>query len=343
VSAPQGPQEPQGRTLAQRLEAAPHLFDPDMARHVRETLPDMAPENLAAEVVSNPTNRFEPVQLTRDDSRAGDRRIAGNYLGLVGPVAALPSNYTHAAIAERKRRSASFFDFLELFAAELRLMFIDAHRKYRLPSLFQLYRTGQENRITSAVFALMGFATPKLRSKLTIHEELPLYYAGFFSDQRRTAVNLELMVNDFLGLPVEVIQFQKRRLPIPEDEQTRLGNDFGANAVLGQTAVGGASYLDRSSAVRVRIGPVDYAQYLSLMPDRKLYPQLTELIRLYCGPSISFDLQVVLSKDAIPQTRLDARSPVGRLGWDTWAIQSRASKDSEDTVFDPDLIAAVTR
>ncbi len=334
------------RTLAERFAAEPHLFDPDMARHVRDTLgslPGEPPGEIAANPLSNPTNSFRPLALGTDDSRAGAGRVSANYLGMIGPVSALPASYTHAAIAERKRRSSSFFDFLELFATELRSMFVDAHRKYRLPSLFQLYRSGGENRITSAIFALMGFGTERLRKKLTIHRELPLYYAGYFSDQRRTAVCLELMLNDFLGLPAQIVQFQQRRLPIPEDEQTRLGERHGGNAIIGQTAVAGASYMDRSSAIRVRIGPVDYARYLSLMPDRRLYPQLVELIRLYCGPSISFDLQIVLKKEAIPQTRLDARSPVGRLGWDTWALQSTAAKDSEDTVFDPDFIAAIAR
>jgi type VI secretion system protein ImpH len=332
------------RTLAERLYDAPHLFDPDMARHVQDTLKDVAaePDVPSADTISNPTNRFQPNELILDNSRAGSGRIAANYMGMVGPVAALPAHYTHAAIAERKRRSASLFEFLELFATELRKLFIDAHRKYRLPSLFQLYQAESGNRITSAVYALMGFGTEKLREKLTIDKEITLYYAGYFSDQRRTAVSLQLLLDDFLGLPVRVVQFQKRRLPIAEDEQSRLGQNLGANAVLGQTAVAGASYLDRCSAIRVAIGPVGYAAYLALMPDRALYPQLVELIRLYCGPSIAFDIQIILRKEAIPQTRLDTRSPVGRLGWDTWALQGKATNDSDDTIFDPDLVKART-
>lgn len=329
---------PRGSSLAERLDAAPEKFDPDIARHVRDTLLEDAPENLRAGEMSNPTNRFQPTMFVRDDTRAGANRIAANYLGLIGPVAALPSSYTDASIAERKRRSSSLFDFFELFARQLRDMFVDAHRKYRLPSLFQLYRTGKGNRITSSVFSLMGFSSTAMRSKLKLHEEIPLYYAGFFANQRRTAVNLELMLQDFLGLPVSIQQFQLRRLPIAEDEQTRLG--FDVNAILGQTAVAGSTALDRTSAIRVRIGPVNYIRYLSLMPDRPLYPQLVELIRLYCGPSLSFDLQVVLAKADIPQAKLDATSPVGRLGWDMWVREQTAAKDSDETVFDPDILAS---
>lgn len=330
------------KSLAERFDEAPERFDPDMAHHILATLPNGAPVNLQVGEISNPTNRFQPTLFSKDRSRAGANRIAANYLGLIGPVAALPASYTDAAIAERKRRSSSLFDFFELFAGELREMFVDAHRKYRLPSLFQLYRTGSQNRITSAVFALIGFAQPKMRERLKVHEEVPLYYAGFFANQRRTAINLQLMLQDFLGLPVEIRQFQSRRLPIAEDEQTRLGMRLDENAMLGRSAVAGATSLNRTSAIRVRIGPVDYPRYLSLMPDRPLYPQLVELIRLYCGPSLNFDLQIILSKSEVPQTRLDAKSPVGRLGWDTWALQGKANEDSEDTIFDPDIVSART-
>lgn len=329
-----------GRRLAERFDSAPHLFDPDVARRVRDTLPDGSQPNLAAGDISHPTNRFQPTALNKDGTRAGAGRIAANYLGLIGPVGALPSSYTDAAIAERKRRSSSFFDFLEIFAAELREMFVDAHRKYRLPSLFQLYRTRAENRITSSIFALMGFATPRARAKLAVNEEIPLYYAGFFANQRRTATHLELMLRNFLDLPVVVRQFQARRLLIAEDEQTRMGLGFDLNAVLGRTAVAGMSAIDRTSAIRIRIGPVDYGRYLALMPDRALYPQLVELIRLYCGPSIAFDIQIVLAKSDVPQTRLDIRSTVGRLGWDTWILQGAATGDSDDTIFDPDAVNA---
>lgn len=323
-----------GKSLGARADAEPHLFDPDILKLVQDTLPagQLVPE------ISNPTNLFTPTRFVKDESRAGAGRIAANYMGLIGPIPALPANYTHAAIIERKRRSASLFDFLELFAQELRVFFVTAHRKYRLPSLFQLYRVGAENKITAAIYSLMGFATKRHRDALRLHEEVPLYYAGYFADQRRPAICLELMLNDFLGLPVKVHQFHLRRLGISEDEQTRLGGIGTENSILGKTAVAGATCLNRSGSIRITIGPVGYAEYLALMPDRSLYGGLTELIRLFCGPSINYDVQIVLKKEEIPQTRLDSNSPVGRLGWDIWALQGRAIADSGDTIFDPEFV-----
>jgi type VI secretion system protein ImpH len=331
------------KSLAVRVEAEPHLFDPDILKLVQDTLTDGQCSGELGTEISNPTNLFTPTRFVKDESRAGAGRIAANYMGMVGPVPALPAHYTHAAIVERKRRSSSLFDFLELFAQELRSFFVAAHRKYRLPSLFQLYRVNADNKITSAIYSLMGFATKRHRDALRLHEEVPLYYAGYFADQRRPAINLELMLNDFLGIPVKVHQFHLRRLAISEDEQTRLGGIRLENSILGQTAIAGATCLNRSGSIRITIGPVGYANYLALMPDRQLYGELTELIRLYCGPSISYDIQIVLKKEEIPQTRLDSSSPVGRLGWDSWALQGQAQSDSGDTIFDPEFVKPVAK
>jgi type VI secretion system protein ImpH len=331
------------KSLASRVEAEPHLFDPDVLKLVQDTLTaEQRSETLDAEI-SNPTNLFMPTRFVKDESRAGAGRIAANYMGMVGPVPALPANYTHAAIIERKRRSSSLFDFLELFAQELRSYFVTAHRKYRLPSLFQLYRVKADNKITAAIYSLMGFATKRHRDALRLHEEVPLYYAGYFADQRRPAISLELMLNDFLGIPVKVHQFHLRRLAISEDEQTRLGGISLENSILGQTAIAGATCLNRTGSIRITIGPVGYAHYLALMPDRHLYGELTELIRLFCGPSINYDIQIVLKKEDIPQTRLDSNSLVGRLGWDSWALQGHAMQDSGDTIFDPELVKPIAK
>lgn len=326
------------KSLAARAEAEPHLFDPDILKLVQNTLADEQRSGEIAAEVSNPTNLFMPTRFVKDESRAGAGRIAANYMGMIGPVPALPANYTHAAIIERKRRSSSLFEFLELFAQELRSFFVTAHRKYRLPSLFQLYRVKAENKITAAIYSLMGFATKQHREALRLHEEVPLYYAGYFADQRRPAISLELMLNDFLGLAVKVHQFRLRRLMVSEEEQTHLGGISMENSILGQTAIAGSTCLNRSGSIRITIGPVGYAHYLALMPDRSLYGELTELIRLFCGPSINYDIQIVLKKEEIPQTRLDSNSPVGRLGWDSWALQGQASTDSGETVFDPEYV-----
>lgn len=322
-------------TLAERLRANPEEFDPDLAYHIVAT--DGGETDAP---ISAPTNLFRPTVFARDDTRAGGGRIAAHYLGLIGPVPSLPDTYTHAAIGERKKRSAALFDFLEIFSGRLRELHVAAHRKYRLPSLFQLYRAGTGNAIARMVLALLGFGTERSRDLSPIDPEVVLFNAGLFADQRRTAIGLERLLADFLGLPVRVEQFRARRLTVRPEEQTRLGADHGENAILGRSALAGATAIDRRGAIRLRIGPVRYAQYLALLPDGALARQVAALARLYAGPSIAFDIQIVLVREDVPRTRLDHASPVGRLGWDTWAIGEAATDDSDETVFEPSAMEA---
>lgn len=323
-------------SLLDRLKAEPHLFDP----HAAHLLLELGGEQAASAVTltSHATHSHAATALSGTENRGGNIHIHANYIGLIGPVAALPSVYTDRALDEKRRRSSSYFDFLEIFAGELRQLFFASTRKYRLSSLIQLFGIGPNNKITRSIYALLGLAAPKLIEGLRIEPEVPLYFSGFFANQRRTAINLKLMLSEFLGYEVAVHQFQKRWLPVDPAEQTRLGRDRQENALLGITAIAGSSYADRRSAIRIAIGPLRYGQYLSLMPAGKKFAELSELVRLYCGPSLSFEIQLILAKEDIPEARLQGGSSVGRLGWDLWVRQAPAGKDSDDAVFDPDKI-----
>ncbi|QND55169.1 type VI secretion system baseplate subunit TssG (plasmid) [Phyllobacterium sp. 628] len=327
----------QRESLIDRLKAEPHLFDPDAAHLLLELAGEKAVSDVS--LISHATHNHAATPLSAAENRGEAISIHANYIGLVGPVAALPSVYTDRALDEKRRRSSSYFDFLEIFAAELRELFFASSRKYRLSSLIQLFGIGPKNKVTRSIYALLGLAAPKLVEGLKIEPEVPLYFAGFFANQRRTAVNLRLMLSEFLGYEVTVHQFQKRWLAVDPSEQTRLSSDMRENALLGVTAIAGSSYLDRRSAIRISIGPLRYGEYLSLMPARKKFAELTELARLYCGPSISFEIQLILAKEDIPEARLQSGSPVGRLGWDLWVKQAPALKDSTDAVFDPDKVS----
>ncbi|EJM97820.1 type VI secretion system baseplate subunit TssG [Phyllobacterium sp. YR531] len=320
-------------SLIDRLESEPHLFDPDAAQLLLELAGEKAS---SISLTSNATHNHVATALSPAERKGGKVNILANYIGLVGPVAALPAVYTDRALDEKRLRSSSYFDFLEIFAAELRELFFASSRKYRLSSLIQLFGIGPKNKVTRSIYALLGLASPKLVDQLVIPPEVPLYFSGFFANQRRTATNLRLMLAEFLGYQVTVHQFQKRWLSVDTSEQTQLSSDAKENALLGVTAIAGSSYADRRSAIRISIGPLRYGEYLSLMPAQKKFAELTELTRLYCGPSLSFEIQLILAKEDIPEARMHSGSPVGRLGWDLWVRQAPAANDSVDAVFDPD-------
>ena len=98
-------------------------------------------------------------------------------------------------------------------------------------------------------------------------------------------------------------------------------------------ATAGTAIHDFGGSFRVVIGPVDYEDYRSLSPDSSNIDALFAVTRLYVGPTLDFDIQVVLKKEHIPFCRLGEDGDPPRLGWNSWARVAAADRDSGDAVI----------
>lgn len=166
-----------------------------------------------------------------------------------------------------------------------------------------------------------------------------LRYAGLLTQRPRCVANLQRLISDFFRLPVEVHQFQGQWLSLNVRNQTRLGV-VGGSASLGQDAVVGARVWSIESKIRLRLGPLSYEQFSELLPDssatphRKAFFLLNQLIRLFLGPEIDFDVQLVLHADDVPSTQLTPAEDQGpRLGWNCWLLGEDAQENADDAVF----------
>src|SRR5262249_30494666 len=113
------------------------------------------------------------------------------------------------------------------------------------------------------------------------------------------------------------------------------------NNELGATAVVGERVWDVQSKIRIRLGPLRYAQFTEFLPDpapvaeRKAFFLLVHLVRLYVGPELDFDVQLVLKAEDVPGCQLTANGAGHpRLGWNTWITSQRVSHDAEEAVFE---------
>jgi type VI secretion system protein ImpH len=93
--------------------------------------------------------------------------------------------------------------------------------------------------------------------------------------------------------------------------------------------------------IRLRIGPLTYAQYLSLLPDRWPFPErkqffeLTHLTRFYVGPGLAFEAQLILRREEIPECQLPEEAEEGpQLGRNAWLLSETPDRDAEDAVFE---------
>ncbi len=285
------------------------------------------------------------------------------FMGLTGPSGVLPRHYTELLLRihrfDKHQEKHALRDWFDLFNHRMIALFYRAWEKYR----FHIpYERGDAFRddpdaFTNALFSYIGLGLPRLRHRLRVavreeHEEEVrektlakiddlglLHFAGFLAHRPRNVVSLQAMLQDFFGLPVEIRQFQGQWLYLDRTNQSRLGGD-DANNSLGVNALAGERIWDIQSKFRVRLGPLNYARFCEFMPDRTPVAQrkalflLNHLIRLYAGPELEFETQLILRRQDVPQCELSEGTGLGpRLGWNTWICSQTPANDVEDAVL----------
>ncbi len=200
--------------------------------------------------------------------------------------------------------------------------------------------TSLRNRLRVAAPAPSGGGTPQ-RLVARVNDLSLIRYAGLLAQRPRCAANLQALLGDFFQLPVEIRQFQGQWLRLDKENQSRLGVEDGA-CELERNLVLGDRVWEVQSKIRVRLGPLSYEQFLEFLPDRTPAPErksfflLSHLTRLFVGPELDFDAQLVLKREETPECQLtgDARGP--RLGWNTWLHSQPLEQDPEDATFEGD-------
>ncbi|HYM03859.1 MAG TPA: type VI secretion system baseplate subunit TssG [Stellaceae bacterium] len=254
---------------------------------------------------------------------AGDTfEMEVSFLGLNGPSGVLPRHYSELVIQQLRQKNLAFRDFLDLLNHRAVAMHLSASRKYRLAIGVEQARQDGNDPVTDALYALIGLGTSGLRDRLAVEDNTLIYYGGLFAQKTGSAMGLQQMMSDYLGRPVEVIQFAGRWAPLAQEDWTRLstpGRPSGNFARLGVDAVAGTHVWDVQGGFRLRLGPLDYRQFAELMPGSPLMNEIAALTRSYAGPELAFDVELVISGDAVPDCALaESGDFLPRLGWNTW-------------------------
>jgi type VI secretion system protein ImpH len=299
--------------------------------------------------------RFRMAQLLRFPTCDISRVVAKNagtdrshlemwitFLGLTGVEGALPYHYTSLIIRRSREKDYSLRDFLDLFNHRIVSLFHRSWEKYRLPITFersQASPTAAEDSdpFTMLFFALVGFGTAGVRRRLEVDDRAFLFYAGHFANTTRSAVALEGILRDYLGLPATVLQAQPQWLTLDPDDRSVMPsatNKAGRNNLLGVNLVIGERVRDIQSKFRVRIGPLTREQFHRFMPSGPALRPLCQLIRTYVGPEFDFDVQLVLYAKEVPQLEVSPNAALQpRLGWNTWSFCREFENDVDDAVF----------
>ncbi len=269
-----------------------------------------------------------------------------NFLGLIGPSGILPRHYTELLIRRIRKKDYALRDFLDIFHHRLIALFHRAWEKYRLPFAYERSQfPDAEERLdcgSRGLFSLVGLGTEGLRDRLEIDDDAFVYYSGHFSHYPRSASALQSLLEDHFEMPIAVQQAQGQWLYLDPGDHARLPRPGvpGRNNELGMNLVVGARVWDIQSKFRIRLGPLNYRQFWSLMPDRgaggALRP-LCELTRKFVGAGFDFDIQPVLKPEEVRPCRLTKDEPDYRphLNWNTWISCRPFSRALDDASFSP--------
>lgn len=252
-----------------------------------------------------------------------------SFMGLAGEQGALPRHYTELlSDPTRKRQTAAFREFLDLFNHRLISLFYRAWEKYRFPIA---YERRDEDTFSQYLYCLIGMGTGGLQRRLGIADEILLYYAGHLAKRPRAAIALEGLLQDYFGVAVAVEQFTGEWFLMNVDALTSLGAG-GANNQLGVNASLWERIWDPPARFRVKLGPLTYQQFQDFLPTSDAYHHLVQLTRFFVGEEFSFEVQPILRADEVPWCALGVNQSA-RLGWAMWLKTEPFVEDTSQPVF----------
>ena len=268
------------------------------------------------------------------------------FLGLTGPSGVLPRHYTELLLQRIRDKDYALRDLLDLFHHRLISLFYRAWEKYRLPIGYERAQLddpdGEPDPATRGLYCQVGLGTPGLRGRLEVDDEVFLHYSGHFAHFPRSALALECLLEDFLEMPIRVLQLQGQWLDLDPDDRALMPSTYhpqGRNNRLGVNLVVGARVWDVQSKFRLRLGPLSWPQFRSLMPNGTALRPLSQITRTFVGPELDFDVQPVLKPEEVPPCRLTPQEDEGPyLGWNTWLQSKPFTREADDAVFMLDLI-----
>jgi type VI secretion system protein ImpH len=265
----------------------------------------------------------------------GPPRMTVTFMGLSGIQGVLPVCYTEQMLAQDTAGNDALKDFLDLFNHRFVSLFYRAWEKHCVPVQYEAAALagGGTDLFTRSLYDLIGLGTPGLRNRMRITDESLLPYAGLVAQRPRSATALRSILRDYFSLPVEIDQCIGSWYPLDDVDRSYLSFDSERNQ-LGVGAFIGEKVWNQQSKFRLRLGPIDLEHFSDFLPGRPGISKLLDLTRYLVGPSLAFEVQLILQADEVPDLQLTDEGTDGPyLGWSSWLKNDSFTKDASDAVF----------
>lgn len=331
-------------SVAHDLFQAPHRFDFFQAVRILHAL-----RPVSTAVADGPEPSAEPVRfrshvalrfpasdiVSIQDEGGGPPAMTVAFLGLAGVHGPMPRAFTEEVMHQARAGDTAARDFLDVFNHRLVGLLYRARARHR-PALE--LRPAEQSWVARYLFSLMGLGTPdveraadRAERALRVPSRALLGHAALLSTETRSAVGLERILGEHLGVDARVVPFTGGWVRLEEEDLTRIGAG-GQNQRLGENAVLGRRVWDAQGAFTLRVGPLGMADLVRLLPTGDAFAAMVSLARFYAGVDVEFTVSLILKGDEVPPSRLGTGA---RLGWTSWLRTRPFAPTDAEVRLDP--------
>ncbi|MHC5308055.1 type VI secretion system baseplate subunit TssG [Bartonella sp. LJL80] len=246
-------------------------------------------------------------------------KLKVTFLGLHGSATPLPSYYAEQ-IALYEQDHSVIKDFFDYFHNRLIGLF---YRSWRRSRYYRKYQPKGKDQFSTWIYSMFGLGDADSRDFTNVYWPRLLCFAGLMATRNRSPALFSTVIARAFNLDdVSIEEWTKRKVQIPPDQLTRLGQNnshLGRNMILGQYSP------DIQGKIRIVIRNLDFERFQDFLPHGKDFKSLRGLVEFMFRDQLGYDLKLGLKpKEAYPIT-LEKNSP-GRLGWSSFLGDGRITE-----------------
>jgi type VI secretion system ImpH/TssG family protein len=236
-------------------------------------------------------------------------RVRSLFLGLTGPMGALPLHLTEFAHYERKySRSQPFGRFLDLLTDRMLQFFFRAWADSQ--PCAQADRA-DDDRYASYLLSLTGLTGDTRAAAFPLAARL--HYTGLLVTRRNPAA-IQDFLSHLLGTQVAIREFVPRWRTISPGDRSRIGADGCFNR-LGRGTVLGARTRAIDDSVAIVIRAKDFHDFQRRLPTQEEFAIAREALDAIVPGHLEWELELDIDERHAPPAAIGRTS---RLGWTSW-------------------------
>ncbi|HIJ70394.1 MAG TPA: type VI secretion system baseplate subunit TssG [Planctomycetes bacterium] len=324
-------------SLTKRLRDEPYELDfyqavrriecarPDRPRIACSQLPHEDP----VQFCQNVSMAFAPSAIAAYEEATDGRppRLSVNFFGLLGPNGPMPLHITaHTRNRIRNHGDNTLAGFLDIFNHRMISLF---YRAWACNQQNVSYDRQEDDRFKAYIGSMFGIGDDSWRNRDAVADVAKLHYSGRLVCPNRNAEGLQATLQDYFGIEVDIEQFVGQWMNLPDEYRCRMA-ESPETGRLGATIVVGSRFWECQQKFGLRFGPMNFSDYQRMLPGGDSLGRLIAWVKNYTADELSWELQLVLKAEDVPETRLGT---LGRLGLSTWLKSKRFTTDADDLIL----------